>query len=113
LVFKLKQKEFKKVEYYVFATHAEAQACLDYINNSSWFPIAGTVRGTPAPSNQKTTNWSDEVREMLSGEWCVDRIPEHRLDFISVPAPDRASFLAAFGQDIRTLDVSAFPQAEE
>jgi len=97
-------------EYYVFATEAEAQACVDYINNTPWFPIAGKVNGKPAPeSNAKTTKWCNSGTELANGEWAVPRIPESRLDTLEVPQEDRQAFLDAFGQDIRTLTSDDFP----
>ena len=97
------------MEYYVFATEAAAQACVDYINGTPWFPIVGTCSGQPAPTKQATTAWVDAPLEMLSGEWAVPRIPESRLDYVGVPQEDREAFIAAFGQDIRNLANSDFP----
>jgi hypothetical protein len=102
------------MEYYIFATEAGATACLDYINATPWFPLAGKVNGQPAPdANQKTTKWADTPQEMVSGEWCVPRVPESRLDHINVPQGDRDAFIAAFGQDIRTLTGVDFPVLDE
>ena len=101
------------MEYYVFATKADADTCLGFINTTSWFPVVGSVNGVPAPQNQKTEKWADEPTEMLSGEWCIPRIPESRLDYLGVSAESRATFLAAFGQDIRTLTHADFPVPEE
>ena len=101
-------------EYYVFPTEAEAQACLDFINSTPWFPVKGMVNGQPTPEeNQKTTSWADEVLEMVSGEWVVPRIPDDRLDAVGVPQEDRDAFMAAFGQDIRALTSADFPAPPE
>jgi len=101
------------MEYYVFATEAAAQACVDYINGTPWFPIVGTCSGQPAPTKQATTAWVDAPLEMLSGEWAVPRIPESRLDYVGVPQEDRDAFIAAFGQDIRDLTDAHFPVSEQ
>jgi hypothetical protein len=95
-------------EYYTFPTKAGAQACLDYINASPWFPVVGKKAGEYAPGNQATTQWATAPLELLSGEWCVPRIPNARLDYVGVPDADRASFMAAFGQDIRPLQQEDF-----
>jgi hypothetical protein len=102
------------MEYYIFATEAGAVACLNYINSTPWFPLAGQVKGQPAPeANQKTTKWADAPQEMVSGEWAVPRIPESRLNYLEVPQADRDNFIAAFGQDIRQLTSADFPVIEE
>ena len=100
------------MEYYVFQTEAEAIACINYINATPWFPIIGECKGQPAVESQATVNWIEEPKEMLSGEWAVDRIPETRLDYVGVPQEDRNTFIAAFGQDIRDLDSTDFPEPE-
>lgn len=102
------------MEYYVFSTQAAAQACIDYINGTPWFPIVGRVVGTgeQAPDAQKTEKWADAPQELLSGEFAVSRIPEGRLDELEVPQAARDQFLAAFGQDIRDLQSSDFVQPE-
>ena len=100
-------------EYYVFATEAEADACLNYINSTPWFPIVGKVNGVPAPEKQNTTKWADSPQEMTSGEWAIPRIEEARLDALEVPQEDRDAFMAAFGQDIRTLGPDDFPAPPE
>lgn len=100
------------MEYYVFSSQAEADSCVNAINNSGWFPITGTVKGISAPNNQKTTQWVESPRETASGEWAVPRIPNSRLDFIGVPQVDRDSFLTAYGQDIKSLENSDFTVQE-
>jgi len=100
------------MEYYVFQTEDSANQCLSYINGSGWFPITGNRGGKPSPSTQKTTSWATEVQESASGEWAVPRIPTSKLDLIGVPQADRDAFLAAFGQDIRTLTPDDFPPEE-
>jgi hypothetical protein len=97
------------MEYYIFATRVESDNCLTYINNTSWFPIMGTVQGRPAPLSQHTTSWAKESLEMVSGEWAVPRIPTARLDYLEVPQEDRDAFMTFFGQDIRILTIADFP----
>lgn len=100
-------------EYYVFETEQDAVNCINYINNTDWFPLAGNVQGEPAPeTHQKTVAWVLVPFEMLSGEWAVPRIPSTLLDAVNVPQADRDAFLTAFGQDIRELDGGAFPEPE-
>jgi hypothetical protein len=89
-------------EYYVFQTEAEAQACLDYINGSDWFPIVGSINGVPQPNKQTTTKWVEAVEE-IGDVWCVPRIHASRLDALGVSGDTRDQFIAAFGQDIRSL----------
>lgn len=101
------------MEFYVFSDQAGAQACIDYINSTPWFPIVGAVNGVPAPDKQMTTCWCDTPRELVSGEWVVPRIPTSKLDALEVPQEDRDAFLAAFGQDIRSLLHSDFVVIEE
>jgi hypothetical protein len=100
-------------EYYVFPNEIASQACVDYINNTPWFPIVGCVNGVPAPQNAKTIKWCDSGTEMASGEWAVPRVPETRLDALGVPQEDRDSFIAVFGQDIRDLSSVDFPVVED
>lgn len=95
------------MDHYVFQTESEANACVSAINGTDWFPI-DSVRG-----DANTTAWAKSPREMLSGEWAVPRIPESRLDDLSVPQEDRDNFIAAFGQDIRDIDGFSFPQPTE
>jgi hypothetical protein len=92
------------MEHYVFTTEQEANACLAYINGTPWFPIVGSVNGTPRPDCQKTERWMEAPRELVSGEWAVVRIPEARLDALNVPHTARAQFIQTFGQDIRVLE---------
>jgi hypothetical protein len=99
-------------EYYVFATQQQAQACIDYINSTPWFPITGERNGQPAPDAQATERWAESPLEMISGEWAVPRIPESTLDHLSVPAQTRAAFRLTFGQDIRQLDNTEFVSQE-
>ena len=99
-------------EYYVFATEAEAQACIDYINGTPWFPIVGNRNGQPDPDAAKTEKWADSPTEMASGEWCVPRIPGERLDALGVPQETRDAAIAAYGQDIRVLEGSDFPETD-
>jgi len=101
------------MEYYVFATEAQAIACIAAINGTSWFPIVGYCNGVPAPQNQQTTKWCDAPAEMTTGEWAVPRIPTSRLNDIGVPQADRDAFLAVYGQDIRSLSASDLVQPEE
>ena len=95
------------MEYYVFQTEDEAQVCIDAINGTAWFPI-DSVRG-----DQNTTCWVKSPRQMTSGEWVVPRIPESRMDYLDVPQTERDTFIDVFGQDIRQLDGSYFPQPTE
>jgi len=101
------------MEYYVFPTEVEAIACVNFINSTPWFPIVGKTNGVFNPDAQQTTCWVDAPTELVSGEWAVPRIPEVRLDALNVPASQRDAFLVAFGQDIRDLDRSDFPEPEE
>lgn len=100
------------MEYYVFATQAEADACVAAINGTNWFPIVGNRAGVPDPSACQTTKWCDGPTEMLSGEWAVPRIPTSRMDYLEVPQAERDAFLAVYGQDIRDLGVADFPAPE-
>ena len=100
------------MEYYVFPTQAEAQDCVNAINNSGWFPIVGKRNGVPDPTAQATTCWVESATEMTSGEWAIPRIPESRLDGMGVLQENRDAFLASFGQDIRELASIDFPQPE-
>lgn len=99
-------------DYYVFATQAEADACIAAINGTNWFPLVGEVNGVPAPQNQQTTKWCDSCMCMLSGDFAVPRITTDKLDFLGVTQGERDAFLAAFGQDIRTLTDADFPDPE-
>jgi len=101
------------MDYYVFPTQVSAQGCIDYINSTPWFPITGKINGVPAPESQKTTSWCNEPSIMISGEFAVPRIPTNILDSLGVTQEDRDAFIAAFGQDIRDLDNTAFPTIEE
>ena len=95
------------MEHYVFPSEVKALACVNYINNTPWFPVVGRVNGAIAPEDkQKTTKWVEAHIELLSGEWAVPRVPDSRLNYLSVPQADRAEFLAVFGNDIRTLTIS-------
>ncbi len=100
-------------EYYVQPNETAGLNCVAAINSSGWFPIVGNVKGVPAPQNQQTTQWVEAPIEMLSGEWAVPRIPEEKLDRAGVPQEDRDQFMAAFGQDIRTLGPEDFPEPPE
>jgi hypothetical protein len=101
------------MEYYVFQTIEDANACISAINDSGWFPIVGNKNGRPAPESQQTTCWVKNAQEMNSGEWAVPRIPESRLDFMGIPQETRDAFLATYGQDIRELSSEDFPSEEE
>jgi len=101
------------MEYYVFATEAEGDACVTAINGTDWFPIVGLRNGVPDPTACQTTKWCEGPTEMASGEWAVPRIPTERLDYIGVPQEDRDAFLSAFGQDIRELTSEDFPAPPE
>lgn len=100
-------------EYYCFPDQAGAQDCLDAINNSGWFPIVGNVEGEPAPNNQQTTQWAEAPMELANGDWCVPRVEEEKLDRAGVTQAERDQFIAAYGQDIRTLTPADFPAEPE
>ena len=123
-------------EFYVYPDEAKAKEALDYINNSGWFPIIGLKFGVPNPTKGQTTSWRKTPKEMFSGEFAIDRIPEKSLDSVGelsqidvddgeggtykkwvypgVPQEDRESFISAFGQDIRELSAGDFvPPPEE
>ena len=100
------------MEYYVFATLEEAEACLTAINNSGWFPVTGNTKGVPAPNNQLTTKWMESPLEMSSGEWCVVRIQPNRLEALDVTSEEQSNFLAVYGNDIRVLSHEDFPVIE-
>jgi len=101
-------------EYYVWDNEPQAQAALDYINGSGWFPIVGNnaATGEPAPDKQTTTCWVSEISERLDGKWCFPRVPSERLDYIGVPEEDRQAFLNVFAPTIEEYDDSWFPQEE-
>ena len=101
------------MEYYVFPTEVEAIACVNFINSTPWFPIVGKTNGVFNPDAQQTTYWVESPVELISGEWAVPRIPESRLDCISVTQEQRDAFLVAFGQDIRDLSNTDFPEVIE
>lgn len=100
-------------EYYCFATEDEARACVSYINSTPWFPVVSSVAGQSAPDRAQTLRWVDAPTQMVSGEWAVPRIEVARLDTLGVTQPQRDQFLAAFGQDIRTLSSVDFTNQEE
>jgi hypothetical protein len=95
-------KEFEMNEYYVWDTEAEAQAALDYINSTEWFPVVGknVATGKPEPEKQQTTVWASEILERVDGKWCFARIPEGRMDALEVSAEDRQAFLDTFNPTI-------------
>ena len=101
-------------EYYVWNTEAEAQAALDFINNSGWFPIIGrnAKTGELQPDKQKTTKWADSVQERLDGKWCFPRIEEVRLDALGIPPETRQGFLDAFQPTIEEYQSEWFPIEE-
>ena len=97
------------MEFYVFQTEAEANACIFGINASGVFPIAGKTNGVSVLGKTQTTCWVKKARELpATGEWAIPRIPESRLDYIGVPEENRDAFLSVFGQDIRSLSYSDF-----
>jgi hypothetical protein len=97
-------------EYYVFPTKAEAEACMNFINGSSWFPITPNKKGVPNPNAKKVLRWAGPkaLKELVSGEWAVPRVPVYELDRFNVPQSERDSFLSAYGSDIRTLTRADF-----
>ena len=99
--------------YYVFPTQKEAQACLDFINGSGWFPIVGQRNGVPDKTAQATVSWGKSPIEMLSGEWAVPYIPKARAEFLQIPQAEIDSFLATYAKDFRELSADAFPVVEE
>ena len=101
-------------EYYVWDTEVAAQAALDFINGTGWFPIVGrnAKTGLPAPDKQMTTKWADEVQERVDGKWCFPRVKEARLDALGVPAEDRQAFLDAFNPTIEEYQNDWFPVEE-
>ena len=101
-------------EYYVWDDEAVAQAALDYINGSGWFPITGVnaATGQPQPNKQKTERWCSEIQERVDGKWCFPRIPESRMDAIGVPPEDRQAFLDAFNPSIEEYQDGWFPVEE-
>jgi len=101
------------MECYVFPTQAAAQACVDFINSTSWFPVIGNREGKPDPDAQKTEKWMDAPLELLTGEWAVTAIPQARLDAVGVPQQTRDEFISGFGQDIRELSSEDIVRVEE
>lgn len=102
-------------EYYVWDTEAAAQAALDYINNSGWFPIVGrnAKTGVLQPDKQQTTEWASAPRERVDGKWCFSRITTDILDAVGVSAEDRQAFLDAFAPTIEEYQDDWFPIIED
>jgi hypothetical protein len=95
------------IECYAFNSQAAAQAALDNINGQSYFPIRGKNRGVDASDDKaKTVTWQDAPWELVSGGWVVKRVPTTQLDFVGVSSGARASFLAAFGQNVRNVAIA-------
>lgn len=91
------------MEYYIKATQAEAQASIDQINASGWFPIVGNIAGVPAPHKQQTTQWAEEPVELKTGEWGVPKVPAELLDHINIEQSERDAKLATHEQTVRTV----------
>ena len=101
------------IEYYVWDTEAEAQAALDYINNSGWFPIASrNVQTGEVDANILTTCWLSEVSQRLDSKWCFKRVPAARMDALGVPQEDRDAFLSTFNPTIEVWQDGWFPTEE-
>lgn len=102
-------------EYYVWDLEAQAQAALDFINATGWFPIVGrnAKTGELQPDKQMTTSWATEVQERVDTKWCFSRIPEATLDALGVPAEDRQAFLDAFNPTIEEYQDWWFPKEDE
>ena len=98
-------------EYYVWNTEAEAQAALDFINESDWFPIVGRNAKTNVlqPNKQHTTCWADKVVERVDGKWCFSRITEKILNILNISAEERQQFLDGFAPVIEEYQDGWFP----
>ena len=98
-------------EYYIWNTEAEAQAALDFVNGTSWFPLVGnnSATGKPEPNKQQTLKWADSVQQRnTDGKWGFPRVPSAIMDAIGVSAEERQSFLDAFTPSIEDLDPIVF-----
>ena len=104
------------MEYYVFKTRTEADACVKYLNvDKGWYPIVGNVKGIPAPQNQQTLRWVEGPIEMKDGSFAVPKLPEQAFDHMKVPvtAEDKADLLVEHGKDIRELSAADFPEPKD
>ena len=101
-------------EYYVWDTEVAAQAALDFINGSGWFPLVGRNAGSGAlePDKQATTSWADAVRERVDGKWIFHRIPTEVLDHVGVLPEHRQAFLDAFVPTVEEYQDDWFPVEE-
>ena len=102
-------------EYYVWNTEIEAQAALDFINGTDWFPIVGrnAKTGELQPDKQMTTAWTDVVQERTDTKWCFPRVSATVMDAVGVPAEDRQAFLDTFTPVIEEYQDDWFPVIEE
>lgn len=102
-------------QWYTFNSEAVANAALDFINGSGWFPLEGVNKGTGAIEKDATTCWAKRPPHpilCLDGKWRFPRIPEYRLDLLGVSAEDRQSFLSAFNPTIEEYSRDWFPVNE-
>jgi len=105
------------IEYYVWPpADPRAQAALDYINGTSWFPVIGRNAKTKAyePNKQKTTKWCEEVsvRNGTDNSLCFPKIPDVVLDAVGVPEEDRQAFLDTFQPTIEEYQDGWFVEEE-
>jgi len=90
-------------QYYVWeSTHeAVAQAALDYINTSPFFPVVGSdTAGNKQPNKQKTLIWAEEIKERSDGSFCFERVPEASMEYMGVHTSNCVIFLDTFQPSI-------------
>lgn len=73
----------------IYNTLEAAQAALNYINSSTWFPA----------DNGYTTQWCDQVRETTAG-FGFPAIPGDRLDLNGVPQEEIDAFFSLHPTDL-------------
>jgi len=102
-------------EWYRWDTLAEAQACLNYVNNHPKLPVVGVNAATkkPAPDKQQTTQWASEVIECNDGKFGFPRVTTAWLDSLGITQEERDTFLATFNPTIEEFDPAWIPAAEE
>jgi hypothetical protein len=84
------------MDFYTFDTEEKANECLNFINNSEWFPI------TPKEGKTGTEKWAQSITRFIDGRYGVLRIPEARLLTINVPKTNSDYFLLLYGQNIQS-----------
>ncbi len=95
-----------------FDTLANAQACLDYINNLPSWPLTGVkaLTGMPATDKQKFETWH-YITECTDGKFAFQLTTEEQDAFISLSHTNKTQIITKYQALVEEFDPAWIPES--